>query len=438
MSNKGLIPPLALIAVLGLLAPLGWSQQFSRLDRELTQTMLQNVASDVRKYYRDPKLHGLDWDSKVRETKEKIAKASSYNTALLEIAALLELLDDSHTLFVPPSGPKPPDYDWRFQMVGTHCYVTQVRPKSDAETQGLKPGDEVLAVEGFTPTREGLSKMNYVIGVLLPQPALRVDLRDHSGKQREVEVKTRVRQDKVKDVSDYGGRDAWSGRLEREDELHLMRPQSRELGSELMILKLPAFLETKLAAQGIIEKARQHSTLIVDLRGNPGGAESTLVELLGGVFGRDVKVADRVTREKTSPLSAKSMLHDVFAGKLIVLVDSASGSAAELFARVVQFEKRGIVLGDHTSGSVMEATYYRHWAAPAFYYGTSVSDADLVMADGKSLEGIGVTPDETILPSAEDLANNRDVVLARAAEMAGVTLTPEAAAKLFPYEWRMK
>ncbi|HEV2729722.1 MAG TPA: S41 family peptidase [Terriglobales bacterium] len=124
-------------------------------------------------------------------------------------------------------------------------------------------------------------------------------------------------------------------------------------------------------------------------------------------------------------------------GNLMVLTDSRSASAAEIFARVIQLEKRGIVIGDRSSGMVMESKLYSHQmgTSTVAFYGVRIADADLIMTDGKSLEHVGVIPDERVLPSALDLAAGRDPALARAAELVGLKLSPDEAGKLFPAEW---
>ena len=70
-----------------------------------------------------------------------------------------------------------------------------------------------------------------------------------------------------------------------------------------------------------MEKAHNYKTLIIDLRGNPGGYVDTLLQVIGNLFDHDIKLGDRKRRKDTKPLIAKTRGHDVFAGQLILLVD---------------------------------------------------------------------------------------------------------------------
>jgi C-terminal processing protease CtpA/Prc len=79
---------------------------------------------------------------------------------------------------------------------------------------------------------------------------------------------------------------------------------------------------------------------------------------------------------------------------------------------------------------------YQIGAEVVIFYGASITDADLIMTDGQSLERAGVKPDEIVLPTAADLAAKRDPVLARAAAIVGLKLDPEKAGAMFPVEWR--
>ena len=64
-------------------------------------------------------------------------------------------------------------------------------------------------------------------------------------------------------------------------------------------------------------------------------------------------------------------------------------------------------------------------------FGANITEANLIMTDEKSLEHVGVEPDIAVLPTAQDLANRRDPVLAKAAGLVGSMLSPEEAGAAF-------
>ncbi len=423
------------------------AQQLDRIDRERFLAILNNLHSELKKNYFDVNFKGVDIEARFKQSEEKIRAATTPGQARSAIAWALDGLNDSHTFFSPPRSTASYDYGWEMDMIGDACFITAVRPKSDAEKQGVKPGDEILKLNGFKPTRKDLWKMRYFFNVLQPQPAMRLELRSPDGTVRTVQPLAQMRQRKhsLESDSDF---DYWSQVLEIQNRLLARDPRWVELGDKLMIWQMPDFLITEDMVDGFMSKARQHKALIIDMRTNHGGYVKTENRLLSYFFENDIKVLDRVGRKER----AKDLKPEIvktrgsgkfFTGKLIVLVGSPSASAAEIFARVIQLEKRGTVIGDNTAGAVMESLGYgfelgggtSRGGGTVINYGASITIADLIMSDGKTLEHVGVTPDERMLPTAADLAAGRDPVLSYAAELCGVKLSPEVAGKLFPVRW---
>jgi C-terminal processing protease CtpA/Prc len=416
------------------------SQQAPKMDSinlDRSRGILRHAYENVKKHYYDPKFHGLDIDARYHEFDAKIQNASSLSQAFGLVAGFLDGLNDSHTFFEPPARPYRLDYGYRMQIFGENAFITRVRPGTDAESK-VHPGDQVLGYNNFAVNRADFWKLSYYFNSLSPQKASILALRDPHGEDKHLTVDAKVRE--VKKVLDFTGADGawdiWQFIRDEENADHIVRQRYYETG-DVMIWKMPEFLLTDTEVDHMFGIARKHKALILDLRGNPGGAALTLEHMLGNVFDHDVKIADRVGRKQLKPAIAKTRGASAYSGKLVVLIDSGSASAAELFPRVIQLEHRGIVLGDRTMGAVMEALGYGNSQGTdtIIFYSFSITDADLIMKDGKSLEHVGVTPDEVIIPTAQDLSTGRDPALSRAAELAGVTIEPAAAGKMFPFEW---
>jgi carboxyl-terminal processing protease len=425
------------LLILGYFSPA--QAQLSREDRERARIMLDSAKDDIKKNYYDPTFRGMDLEARFQAAREKLDKATTNGQMFGVIAQLMLDLKDSHTFFIPPARAASVEYGWQMQMIGDKCFIVSVKPGSDAQAKGLKPGDLIHTVAGFSPSRENLWVLQYLIYTLRPQPGLKIVAQSPGTGPREMEVMAKIGTvKKTIDVGIQGAMDYLDLIREAENEARLNAHRYYELGDDLFVWKMPQFDLSKLGVDEMMDKVKKRKALILDLRGNGGGAEETMLRLIGNLVDHDVKIGELKRRKETKPLVAKTRGDSVFKGKLIVLVDSRSGSAAEVLSRVIQLEKRGVIIGDRTAGAVMRSRSYEHHIGTevVVYYGTSITDADVIMSDGASLEGVGVMPDEVLLPTAEDMAAGKDPVLANAFARVGLKIDAEKAGTLFPIRWK--
>lgn len=415
------------------------AQKLESKDRDRGQIMLQRIKDDLKKNYYDPNFRGMNLDVRFKTASDKIKEAESVGQVFGIIAQVLIELDDTHTFFLPPGRVTETEYGWTMMMVGDRCYVSSVDEGSDAEAKGVKPGDEVLQVGGWSAERKNLWKIQYLYNTLRPQPGLRVALRSPNSQIREIDILAKQKQGRqVLDLTDYNVYIDMVRKSQRTERLR--RDRYMSFGDQLLIWKMNEFDLTDEQVDDAMSRAKKHKTLILDLRGNSGGWVTTINRLISNLFDRDIKIGDTKSRKDTKAEIAKSRGEKAFDGKLIILVDSRSASASEVLARTVQLEKRGVVIGDRTAGAVMTSKIYGGQVGidVVVFYGASITVSDLIMSDGNSLEHVGVTPDDLKLPTAEDMAAGRDVVLAHAASLSGVTLDPVEAGKFFPVEIKKK
>ena len=295
----------------------GMAQQtgMSKDDQALIAAMLRTAHDDVRNYYYDPRIRGLDWDGLYQKWDAKIPKAQNVGEGMRLVTAFLRELNDSHTFLLPPLRSVRMDYGYRLEEIGEACFVTQVRPNTDAAAK-LRIGDQVLKLDDYLVTREDFHALQYYRVSLAQRNGTVMTVRTPTGEERELKVSATEHPINL-NPRQNPGRDVMLSRDSREEAL------SKEIveSGDVAIWKLPAFDLPPDWIEKQIGKARRHKAMILNLRGNSGGSAETLSSLVGSLFDHDVKIADRVERDATKPMTAKRQTH-IFEGKLIVLVDA--------------------------------------------------------------------------------------------------------------------
>ena len=412
-SSVGIVPAQTIISEVA-------SPAKAKLNRERGLNMLDEIKGLLKERYYDKDFRGIEIEARFKTASERIKKLDTNRQIFRAIAQVLIEFDDSHTRFYPPNRANRVEYGFSLQMIGNNCFVTDVRKGSDAEAKGLKIGDRIVAVGDYVPTRENLWKMNYLLYALDPRSEIDLYLAGSNNSERKLVIAAKFK------TIEQRAKETEKRRREKRESPY----KCHAVSADTVACKLETFSVEKKFIDNMMAEAAKYKKFILDLRGNGGGYVKIEEYLVGHFFERDLKIADFVIRGKTKARIAKVQNERAFKGELIVLIDSDSASASEVFARVIQLEKRGKIVGDVSAGAVMTSTFVVMENARGVegfetfsLFGVNITVADLIMSDGNRLEKTGVIPDHPVGPTGVALLNGNDPVLAFAAGLLGTKIS---------------
>jgi carboxyl-terminal processing protease len=99
--------------------------------------------------------------------------------------------------------------------------------------------------------------------------------------------------------------------------------------------------------------------VVIDLRRNPGGGTISLGITIGEFFENSVDCGTFITRGGYRGGKSSWQIGSArYAGRVAVLVDGATGSAAEIFSAVLQEHGRATIFGRKTAGAVLASWFH--------------------------------------------------------------------------------
>ncbi len=207
-----------------------------------------------------------------------------------------------------------------------------------AQRQGLRVGDVILKVDSVTINKNNYSDLS---SYLKGDPGKIVTLTiERDGIEDSLIYQLVIEEIVISNVTYYGfipedGNNAYIK----------LSGFSRSAGKEVK----NALLEMK--------KQKEIHSIILDLRGNPGGLLDQAIDVAEKFLNKNDLVVSVMGRDKTkmskyfskeTPLAAKN--------KVVVLIDGGSASASEIVAGAIKDHDRGVIVGERSFGKGLVQT----------------------------------------------------------------------------------
>jgi carboxyl-terminal processing protease len=282
--------------------------------------------------------------------------------------------------------------------------VVNVIGGGPADLGGIRPGDRIVQVDDKTSAAVSPDQLADVLrGSEGSQ--VTVVLNDPQGMQRTLKLtRRRVEVPSVEDV-------------------RIVDP-----AAGVGYFKLTSFQKTtprdvdvalwKLHEQGM-------RSLIIDLRGNPGGLLKAAVDVADKFVNEGLIVSTR-GRSPREDFDHKGQLAGTWRVPLVILIDHDSASASEILAGAVRDHRRGTVVGEKSYG---KGSVQGIFPLTVSHTGIRLTTAKWYTPSGQAISGQGIAPDIAVrsaakpIPGQPALAPSDDAILSAGMQTARNLMT---------------
>lgn len=393
----------------------------------------EKIWRTVEEKYYDPNFNGIDWKAvreRFRPRVETVQTDAEFYRLMNEMVGELR---DAHTRVLSPRQRRD-----RARFVGTstgltvfevegQSVVVRVAPDTEAARAGVEAGMIVRTFDG-KPVGERLAEIRQEVGNSSSARASKVLLygRLLAGEPDTTLTLGLARQDgTVLDVT-----------LTRRAISTAPKVEARLLPSGVAYIRFNRFRpEATKGVREALARFKDAPGIIIDLRNNGGGELDETLSIAGFFFNDKTQIARLLTRTGKPPSFAFGLFKfpkefyagskgkQLYAGSVVILVNEASGSGAELFTTALQENGRARVVGVQSCGCVLAVMNHREIKGGGEL---DISEFGFVTAKNRRIEGDGVVPDKAITLTIADLQRGHDAALEEAENLlrAQTTGTP--------------
>jgi carboxyl-terminal processing protease len=413
----------------------------------------EQVWSTINENYFDKTFNGVDWMKIRAEFLPKVKAAKNDSALHLLLQEMINRLNRSHFFIIPPEAYKeieeakseskrkerekqaeekadgkiedevPEDksvedeevFD-RFglpidvRVLETQVVITNVQKDSNADKAGLKVGFVIDKINGISLKEFMIRLQNYNAYSKTMKHQMPAVLLSFMEGEENSEVELTVLDEKDVPKTLLIKRQGLKGELVniiKNIPAQLLKFESKSLNDKIGYIKFNFFafpvLDKFCAA---VTEFKSKEAIIIDMRGNSGGAFGVLFGLGGLLTDKAFPVGTQISRRGKSVLSITPMPNN-YKGKLVVLVDEQSVSAAEIFSAGMQENGRALVVGDRSAGEALPSLTQTLPTGAVFLYPI----ANFQSPKGNFLEGKGVEPNVQIQLNRQELLAGKDAQL---------------------------